>query len=56
MSKLYSCTVCQQVIDKYVEKGGEIAEITPGTLGYGTTICYGDGLKTTVIQEVYVNE
>lgn len=56
MSKLYSCTACQQVIDKYIEKGGEIAEITPGTLGYGTTICYGDGLKTTIIQEVYVNE
>lgn len=53
--KLYSCSAVEDLFTRYVENGGEILEIEPGSLGYGLTICYGEGLKTAVIKEVYVN-
>lgn len=55
MSSLYSCSAVENLISRYVAKGGEYAEVVPGTLGYGTTILYGDGLKTIIVQETYIN-
>jgi hypothetical protein len=54
--KTYSCTQVQKLFNKYVEKCGEVLELEEGVLGYGTTICFGDGLKTAVIKEQFVNE
>lgn len=55
MAKLYTCDAVRKLIDQYIENGGDVVEIQEGCLGYGLTICYGDGLKTSVIQEVALN-
>jgi hypothetical protein len=52
---IYSNKVVQDVIDNYIKKDGEVIEVIEGCLGYGTTICLGDGLKSTIIQEVFLN-
>jgi hypothetical protein len=53
----YTLKAVEDLINRYVERGGEVAiEIVEGSLGYGTTICFGDGLKTAVIQERFQNE
>ena len=54
--KLYTCSACDQMIELYEKEGGEIETIEEGTLGYGFMILFGEGLKTTVIQEVPLNE
>jgi hypothetical protein len=55
--KHYRLSAVEDLINRYVERGGEVAiEIVQGSLGYGTTICFGDGLKTAVIQERFQNE
>jgi hypothetical protein len=52
----YTLKAVENLINRYVERGGEVAiEIVEGSLGYGTTICFGDGLKTAVIQEHFEN-
>ena len=53
--KLYTCDAVASVIDKYVEMGGEVCTLEEGVLGYGLTVCFGDGLKTCVITEVPLN-
>jgi hypothetical protein len=53
----YTLKAVEDLINRYVERDGEVAiEIVEGSLGYGTTICFGDGLKTAVIQERFQNE
>lgn len=54
--KLYTCSAIDELVDKYIERGGFVAEVIEGTLGWGTTLMYGEGLKTCVVQEVYLNE
>lgn len=54
--KLYTYTAVQNLINKYLEKGGEVITLEEGCLGYGLTILQGEELKTTVITEVYLNE
>lgn len=56
MTKIYTLTACENLMDKYHEAGGECITVEEGTLGLGTVICFGDGLKTTIITEVYLNE
>lgn len=53
---LYTCGAIETLAQKYYEKGGEVVEIIPGTLGYGLTVMHGEGLKTAVVTEVYINE
>ena len=53
--KLYSVSAVETLISEYYAKGGECIEVEPGTLGFGLTICFGDGLKTAVVQEKYIN-
>jgi len=53
---MYTLEACHDLIDKYYKQGGEAIELTPGCLGLGTTICIGEGLKSCIIQEVYLNE
>lgn len=51
---VYSYEVAKNIIDKYYDKGG-IVEKIDGCL-VDNYICYGDGLKTTIIKEKYLNE
>lgn len=53
---LYTCSAVQRLINEYTAHGGEIYEIEPGGVGYGFMILTGDGLKTAIIKEVYLNE
>lgn len=52
---LYDCTAVNNLIDKYYEKGGECVQLSEGGCGCGDWICYGEGLKTTIIKEIYLN-
>lgn len=53
---LYSLSAVQQTIDAWVEVGGQVDTVKEGSLGWGLTICHGDGLKTAIITEVCLNE
>lgn len=52
--KLYSCKAIENLITRYLEKGGEVEEIEEGSLGYGFLILHGDKLKTAIVKEVLV--
>jgi hypothetical protein len=54
--KLYTVAAIQTLFDFYTERGGEIIQVDCGGVGLGTVICIADGLKSAVIQEVYLNE
>lgn len=54
--KLYDCDYIAHLISQYSEKGGEVITIDEGCLGYGFMIMFGEGLKTTIVKEVYINE
>ena len=49
---LYALEAVEQTIDKGIAAGGQIDTVEEGTLGYGLTICHGEGLRTAVITEV----
>lgn len=53
---LYTLSACQELMNHYINKGGEVITLEEGCLGLGEVICYGEGLKTTIIKEVYLNE
>ena len=53
--KLYDCDYIAHLISQYSEKGGEVITIDEGCLGYGFMIMFGEGLKTTIVKEIYVN-
>lgn len=55
MQKNYSVNYIKNLIDKYIKKGGEVIELEEGVLGYGVTMLYGEGLKTFIIKEYYIN-
>jgi len=57
MKANYSLSVCEDLIQKYVNKyGGECTELEEGILGLGTILLHGgQGRKTIVIQEYYIN-
>ena len=56
--KLFTIRFAQDLIDKYVEKGGEMLTIDEGCLGVGNVILFDmtGKLKSFVIKEVYLNE
>ena len=53
---LYALSAVEQTINAWIAAGGQVDTVEEGTLGYGLTICHGDGLKTAVITEVPLNE
>ena len=55
-TKYYSCEAIQNLINHYTKKGGDCWTLEEGSLGYGTTMLCGDGLKTAIVQERYLNE
>ena len=52
---LYALEAVEQTINNWIEAGGEITTVKEGVLGYGLTICHGDGLRTAIITEVPLN-
>lgn len=56
--RTYTIEAVQDLINRYYERDNdiEITEVVEGVLGYGTTIIEGEGLKTAIIQERYLNE
>ena len=56
MKKNYSINYIENLIDRYIKKGGEFVELQEGSLGYGVSMLYGKGLKTFIIKEYYINE
>lgn len=55
MKNQKSLAYCERLIQNYHQKGGEHVIIEEGCLGLGLIICYGEGLKTSIIKEVYVS-
>lgn len=53
---LYTLEACRSLMDRYMDRGGEARTIEEGGVGLGVVICYGPGLKTTIIREIYLNE
>ena len=55
MKKWYTLESCNNLMEKYYAKGGNCVTVCEGSLGLGTVVCYGKNLKTSVIQEHFVN-
>lgn len=53
--KLYNLKAIDELIERYLKKGGEIHTVKEGVLGYGIMVLLGENLKFTVITEVYLN-
>jgi hypothetical protein len=52
----YALSACTEIISRYVKLDGDVTTLEEGVLGLGTVICTGIGLKTTIIQEIPLNE
>ena len=55
-AKNYSLSACENLMEKYLDAGGEAITIEEGCLGLGIVVCFGKNLKTTIIKEYYINE
>ena len=56
--KLYSFTEAEKLINRYIDAGGNAAQINDGVLGIGNWLLYdySNKLKFFVITEIYLNE
>lgn len=45
----------EDIIQQYINKGGYITTIENGVLGLGKILCFGEGLKTSLITEYFIN-
>lgn len=54
--KQYTLKAIDDLISRYIKKGGEVLTISEGVLGYGKMLLTGKGLKTIVITEKYVSD
>lgn len=52
---LYTLEACHNLMGLYIGRGGAVKTIEEGSLGLGVVICYGPGLKTTIIREIYLS-
>jgi hypothetical protein len=43
------------LISQYLNKNGELLQIEEGSLGHGFLILQGEGLKTTIVKEVFIS-
>ncbi len=54
--QLYTNTAGDNLVKKYIDKGGEVITIEEGCLlGYGLAILRAEGFQTTIIKEKYLN-
>ena len=54
--KHYTLQACENLIQKYADIEGEIIQLEEGCLGLGKILLIADGKKTSIIQEVFLNE
>lgn len=55
MKYFYDLKSCENLMQRYIEKGGTVTTIKEGVLGLGTVVCKGNNLKTSIIEERYQN-
>ena len=55
ISKNYRLETCENLMQKYIEIGGEVLTVVEGCLGLGITICQAEGKKAAVIKEFFVS-
>ena len=55
MQSCYTLGACEDLIQRYYERGGDVVTLEEGSLGLGLTICYGEGLKTAIIKEFCIS-
>ena len=53
--KTYTLSTCENLISQYEKMGGTAITLQEGSLGLGIVLCYGENLKTAIIEEVYIN-
>lgn len=56
MATMYTLSSCEDVMNQYINAGGEVITLEEGVLGLGLVVCFGEGLKTCIITERYLNE
>lgn len=56
MTKLYTCSAVQELMNKYMDENGICYTLQEGCLGYGTVVCWAEGYKTAIVTEEYLNE
>ncbi len=54
--KTYTLEAVDRFIAKYIEKGGQIINIAEGSLGYGKILLIAEGMRSSIVNEVYLNE
>jgi len=54
--KTYSTKAIQNLIDQYLNKGGNAIQTDEGCLGMGNWILMADGYKTAIVKEIALNE
>lgn len=52
---MHSLESCEKLMEEYYYSDGECVTLKEGNLGLGLVLCYGENLKTTIINEVYLN-
>ena len=55
MEYMRTLEACRNLMAQYISRNGQVHTIQEGGVGLGLVICYGPGLKTTIIREVYLN-
>ena len=53
--KRYTLEAVENLIQAYIDKGGEMHQLEEGVLGHGLLMLTGESLKTAIIKEVFVN-
>lgn len=56
MATMYTLSACEDIMNQYINAGGEVYTIEEGVLGLGLVVCFGEDLKTCAITERYINE
>ena len=52
---MYTTKQIDQLIDHYLNKGGEVFQIEEGCLGHGHLVLWAPGLKFATVKEKYLN-
>ena len=54
--KKYSFNAIDSLISQYINNGGAANTLEEGSLGYGKLLLTGEGLKTCLVTEKYLND
>lgn len=56
MRGLFDQSAYDRLALRYEKAGGQVAVLDEGSLLFGLVVMFGDGLKTVVVTEAYLNE